>query len=75
MKQFFFLSIFLLSITISYAEGWRPGEKQILISINSQEQATVISELKISYDVVSENQIRAYVIPKEIVQLENSGIS
>ncbi|MCD4731449.1 MAG: T9SS type A sorting domain-containing protein [Bacteroidales bacterium] len=74
MKQFFFLSIFLLSITISYAEGWRPGEKQILITINSQEQATVISELKINYDVVSENQIRAYVIPKEIVQLDNSGI-
>lgn len=60
---------------MSYAEGWRPGEKQILITINSQEQATLISELKINYDVVSENQIRAYVIPKELAWLDNSGIA
>jgi len=75
MKTYWLLLIFLFSISMSYAEGWRPGEKQILITINSQEQAALISELKINYDVVSENQIRAYVIPKELAWLDNSGIA
>ena len=76
MKKYLLLLFVLVTLIMnSRADGWRPGEKQILITVNSIEEANLITNLKINYDVIAENQIRAYVIPKEVALLENSGIS
>ncbi len=75
MKIFALLFALLLSITISKADGWRDGEKQIIVTLNSVEEATGIAQLKISYDVIAENKVRAYVVPVELAQIEQMGLS
>ncbi len=75
MKQFFFLSIFLFSIIISFADGWRPAEKQVIVTITTEDEASSLAMLKISYDVIAPNKIRAYVIPKELDQIEMIGLA
>jgi len=75
MKIFALLFALLLSITISKADGWRDGEKQIIVTLNSVEETTGIAQLKISYDVIAENKVRAYVVPVELAQIEQMGLS
>ncbi len=56
------------------AQGWRPSEKQILLTLASQEQADVVRSLRLSYDVVGPDLIRAYVVPKELAVLGSAGM-
>jgi len=74
--KYLLLSIFtMLLVQQTMAQGWRSGEKQIVITLESQEQADIITALKLSFDFVNDNQVRAYVIPKEIAILELNEIN
>lgn len=75
MKIYLLLFVILVSVTTSKADGWRSYEKQIVLTINSQEQADLLFNLKINYDIIAENSIRAYVVPKELTQIELMGLS
>lgn len=65
---------FSLFLVTTQAQSWRPAEKQVLITLESQTQAAVIESMKISFDRVADNQIRAYLVPKELTQLASHGI-
>lgn len=75
MKHCVLVLLFIFSLHIGFAEGWRDKEKQILITLESQEQANLIAQMKLSFDYVDYNVIRAYTTPKEINHLELLGIS
>lgn len=75
MKKLLLLIFVLSFVTITYAGGWRPAEKQIIVTINNAEEGSLLASLKLSSDVISENQIRAYVVPKEVAQIEMMGLS
>ncbi|MCF8405171.1 MAG: T9SS type A sorting domain-containing protein [Bacteroidales bacterium] len=75
MRKILLLIAAVFVMQLNYAEGWRTGEKQIQLSIDSQETWNLISTLKLSFDAIGENQIRAYVVPKELEQLSLAGIS
>lgn len=68
-----FLSI--LFFNFLSAQGWRQAEKQIVITLQNQEEAKIITAMHLSFDDLGPNQIRAYVIPDEILTLEKSGIN
>lgn len=74
MKHYLLSLISILFICSSFAQSWRPEEKQVLVTLESQQQADAIAALKISFDYVDLNTIRAYVVPKEIDVLESNGI-
>ncbi|MEZ5081883.1 MAG: M14 family zinc carboxypeptidase [Bacteroidales bacterium] len=74
-KIYFWVGIILiLFVNIAHAEGWRKGEKQVIATIQYLEQAEVIRGLKLSFDAINESQIRAYVVPKELQELQDAGI-
>lgn len=75
MKIHLLVFIYLVSITISNGQGWRDAEKQIIVTINNAEEAASLASLKLSCDIISENQIRAYVVPKEMAQIELMDLS
>ncbi len=75
MKNILLALISLLIISTVNAEGWRPGEKQIVLTIENAQQAQVFKQLRLSYDALSTGKIRAYVVPKELEQLDEAGIS
>ncbi|MBL7104408.1 MAG: hypothetical protein ISS18_08760, partial [Bacteroidales bacterium] len=71
------LSIFLVfAFTLSFADGWRPGEMQVKIQVNSPEQAQQLYALKLNTDFYGPayNHIIAYVIPKELEKIQDLGI-
>jgi len=69
----FLVATFLLLST--FAQSWRAGEKQIIINVDNQEQASQVRQLNLNFDVYSSNKIRAYVVPKEISEIEAAGLS
>jgi PKD repeat protein len=62
----------LFGVTI-YADGWRPGEQQIKINIENQEQVLELKNLKIDFEPCGDNVVRAYVVPKERLIIESLG--
>ena len=48
---------------------------QVLVTIASQEQADVIRSMKISYDRVGPDMIRAYIVPKELAVIESGNMT
>ncbi|MCB0805997.1 MAG: T9SS type A sorting domain-containing protein [Bacteroidales bacterium] len=74
MKNLLLFLISFLLVGILQAEGWRSGEKQVILTIENAEQANVIKKLKLSFDPIAQNQVRAYVIPKELSKIQQAGI-
>ncbi|MBT8386843.1 MAG: T9SS type A sorting domain-containing protein [Ignavibacteria bacterium] len=85
MKKFFTLfsfliiSIFLYSTSNEQVQGeggWREGEKQIKISADNPEHIRLLYNLKLNMDFYAPayDYIVAYVIPKELRQIEELGI-
>jgi len=79
------LSIFIIPLLICSSAnaqvmgdgGWRIGEKQIKISADNPEILNQLYNLKLNMDFYGPayNYIIAYVIPEELKQIENLGIS
>jgi zinc carboxypeptidase/type IX secretion system substrate protein len=74
-----FLKYLLIAILICssvFAQGWRPGEKQIRISADSPVHVEQIFNLKLNTDFYGPkfDHIIAYVTPEEIRQIESLGI-
>ena len=74
------LLIFLIALTIvsnSFADGWRNGEMQIQIPIENQQQFNQLAGMKLSMDFYGPDydHITAYVIPKELSQIEALGLN
>jgi hypothetical protein len=74
MKQFLPAIIILFIYFGASAQSWRVGEQQVRITIASQQQADVINEMKLSFDYVGPDQVRAYVVPSEKTILEANNI-
>ncbi|MBI9039536.1 MAG: T9SS type A sorting domain-containing protein [Bacteroidales bacterium] len=76
MKKFFLLSIILCLTFMSLAEGWRKGEKEIKVFLNSPVDYTLLSDLKINGDI---NPFKGfgimYVTPDEFQKLKETGLN
>jgi PKD repeat protein len=66
--------LFFVILIPAHADGWRPGEKQVIIENPEQLQFIGLNRLKISYDIIATDRVRAYVTPAELTRLEKSGI-
>ena len=55
--------ILLLGVFI-YAEGWRPGEQQVKIQIETHAQALILKEYKIDYEPCGMNSIKGLPVTK-----------
>lgn len=75
MKNILLLVLAASFVLSSFAQSWRDGEKQIIIQVENQEQANQLGQILYSFDNYGLNQIRAYVVAKEIAMIEAAGIS
>jgi hypothetical protein len=73
MKKICLFIVFTTIIFNSLADGWRNKEKQVLLLNVNKEQFGKIMEMKLNFDLVSPNTLRAYVIPKELDILKAKG--
>jgi PKD repeat protein len=75
MKNFFLSILFLSLFLITQAEGWRLGEKQVKVFVNSSLQVEALTNTGINYEPINGNSIRAYVVAKEIEIIESLGLN
>ncbi len=75
MRGFLISILSALIFTLSYSQGWRPGEQQVKIPVLNPEQVQLLKSFKIDFEPVSSDTIRAYLVPKERVQLESMGFT
>jgi len=73
MKRLLLTFCASILIVFIYAEGWRPGEQQVKIQIETHAQALILKEYKIDYEPCGMNSVRAYLVAKERAQLEALG--
>jgi hypothetical protein len=83
-KIFSFLSMLIISLLFCSSVnaqvlgdgGWRLNEKQIRIPVENPEQIKQLNKLKLNMDFYGPayDHIIAYVIPNELLQIENLGI-
>jgi len=67
----YLLTLALLSPAI--AQGWRPGEKEIRVEMNSKNDAQTLHEMNLNGDFYSDHAI-LYVTPEEFETVKNSGL-
>jgi uncharacterized repeat protein (TIGR01451 family) len=75
MNRLILSVLFLVPLMIAHADGWRPKEKQVIIEIPDRTQFNQLNNLKVSFDFIAPERVRAYVIPSELERLEKSGIA
>jgi len=77
MKNILIILFTFLLFSSSYADGWREGEKQIQIPIENQQQFEQLAALRLNMEVYGPNYdyVTAYVVPKELAQVEALGFS
>jgi len=75
MKKLLLSILLVFAFTLSFADGWRPGEMQVKIQVNSPEQAQQLYALKLNSDFYGPayDHIIAYVIPKELEKIQDLG--
>ncbi|MBM3435991.1 MAG: hypothetical protein FJY07_07245, partial [Bacteroidetes bacterium] len=69
MTKYLLTLSLILVYTIAGAGSWRPDEQQVKIQITNHEQIITLNQLHINFEPCAENQVRAYVIPKEYNKL------
>jgi PKD repeat protein len=74
MNRLLLTILFLAPLIFAHADGWRSNEKQVIIEISDIAQFNQLHALKINFDFIAPDRIRAYVIPAEIARIEKSGI-
>jgi PKD repeat protein len=70
------LLCFLLTLAVlspAIAQGWRPGEKEIHVEINSKNDAQTLHEMNLNGDFYSDHAM-LYVTPDEFETVKNSGL-
>jgi hypothetical protein len=67
--------LFLVPFLFAQADGWRPEEKQVIIEIHDKTQFNQLHSLKVSFDFIAPDRVRAYVVPAELNRLEKSGMA
>lgn len=75
MNRLILSVLFLIPFMIARSDGWRPKEKQIIIEIPDRTHFNKLNTLKISFDFIAPDRVRAYVVPAELDRLEKSGIT
>jgi hypothetical protein len=78
MKKHHFVIAFigiLIITSVAYAGNWRPGEKQVLIEINSPQQIEQLNEWNINFEFVNTEKVRAYITPKDLILLTKFGFN
>ncbi|MFU8844502.1 MAG: M14 family zinc carboxypeptidase [Bacteroidales bacterium] len=75
MNRLILTILFLAPLIYTHADGWRPQEKQVILEIQEQLQINQLNSLKINFDIISHDKVRAYVIPGELARLGEYGIT
>ncbi len=77
MKKVFLLSAIVLFFVFSaFADGWRKGEKEIKVFLNSAADYTLLTDLKLNGDIYSSKGIAImYVTPDELIRLDKTGLN
>ena len=77
MKKTLVLSAIMLFFLFSaFADGWRKGEKEIKVFLNSAADYTLLTDLKLNGDIYSSKGIGImYATPNELIRLEKTGLS
>ncbi|HSN50640.1 MAG TPA: M14 family zinc carboxypeptidase [Bacteroidales bacterium] len=77
MKKSGFLALFLLLVGLTYSQtGWRKGEMEIKIHLNSQKEADLLHTLNLNAETASPDGsiIEAYVVPDELTRVQQAGL-
>jgi PKD repeat protein len=72
MKNLLCLLLTLAMLSPAIAQGWRPGEKEIRVEINTKNEATKLNELNLNGDFYGDHAL-LYVTPQELELIINSG--
>ncbi|NCU32908.1 MAG: hypothetical protein EOM23_08265, partial [Candidatus Moranbacteria bacterium] len=77
LSNFYYEKLTCLLLTLAVlspaiAQGWRPGEKEIRVEINTVKEAAALYELNLNGDFYGDHAL-LYVTPQEIELVINSG--
>ena len=77
MKKLLLLVYMIAVVSVAFADGWRKGEMQVMIYLNTPDDGLVLKELRINADVYGPefNTARAYVVPAELEKIKQAGLS
>lgn len=73
MKNFLLTLLTFLMLSSVFGQGWRKGEMEISVSIQSEEQAQKLYMLNLNGEIFP-GHARLYVIPEELEMLKKTGI-
>ncbi|MBE0638161.1 MAG: T9SS type A sorting domain-containing protein [Bacteroidales bacterium] len=68
-----FITVFTLFAMTLTAQGWRPLEMEIKVSLNSREDAKLLGDLRLNGDIYREYALM-YVTPAELKKIEQTGL-
>lgn len=66
------VSVFLV-VSGAIAQGWRPNEMEIKVTLNSYDDAKLLGDLKLNGDIYDEYALM-YVTPEELTRVEATGL-
>lgn len=75
MKKQLLSILLIFTILVSYADGWRTGEMQVNIPVQSKQEIDQLASLGLTMDFYGPefDHVVAYVIPKELEAIEAMG--
>lgn len=73
MKKLVLLLFFACTIATTNAQGWRPGEMEVKVLINSDADARILDHLNLNGDIYPRYAMM-YVTPNELQLIDNTGL-
>ena len=73
MRKLLLTLLTLTMLTASFAQGWRQGEMEVKVTINSTQDAQKLASLKLNGDIYSA-YATMYVTPDELRKIEATGL-
>lgn len=76
MRKYLVLFVLLWSGLTAGAQGWRPGEAEVLVSVSSISDISVIKHITSNFEKISADSttFRLYLLPGELETLRQSGL-
>lgn len=73
MRKLLLTLLTLTMLTASFAQGWRQGEMELKVTVNSQQDAEKLAALNLNGDIYSTHAL-LYVIPDELQKVAATGL-
>lgn len=75
MKKILLSLLFVAVYFLSFADGWRQGEMQVVVKVQSPQQVEAVHNAGINFEAINTEKIRVYVVQKELDIIAELGLA